>query len=151
MSNHIHLALIAGQDSLASWLRPVHTDYEQWLNERLERIGAVFVRGPNLIHVMPSGVARLTSYLHCNPVRAGVVSDPADSEWTSHRAYLGIGYRPTWLDVDAGLRLAGFSSGQALDSWMKTTETTREDLETFRAIAPRRRGRPSREMGSDPF
>ena len=129
MSNHMHLALVAGKDPLASWLRPAHTDFAQWVNERRERIGAVFTRGPNMRHVMPSGAARLISYIHCNPVRAGVVSDPTQSDWSSHAAYLGSGHRPAWLDVALGLKLSGFENGLELDSWMRSTPTTRDDLE----------------------
>jgi hypothetical protein len=57
----------------------------------------------------PSGAA-LVAYIHNNPVRAGVVSDPANSAWTSHRAYLGLATPPTWLDVEQGLRLCGFAA-----------------------------------------
>jgi putative transposase len=142
MSNHIHLALVAGQHSLASWMRPVHTDFAQWLNKRRERIGAIFTRGPNMRHVMPSGAARLISYIHCNPVRAGLVSDPGQSDWSSHRAYLGTGYRPQWLDVETGLKLSGFENGAELDRWMACNPTSRSDLEVFHTES---------ELGSDPI
>jgi hypothetical protein len=50
----------------------------------------------------------LLSYVHNNPVRAGVVEDPSDSSWTSHRAYLGEAAAPRWLDIRLGLHLCGF-------------------------------------------
>jgi putative transposase len=31
----------------------------------------------------------LVRYIHLNPVRAGLVSDPLDYPWSGHRAYLG--------------------------------------------------------------
>ncbi len=46
MSSHIHLGLVAGNDTMASWMRPMHTAFANWLNLRRERIGAVFVKGP---------------------------------------------------------------------------------------------------------
>ncbi len=142
MSNHIHLGLLAGKDSLASWMRPAHTRFAQWINEQRERIGAVFVRGPNIISVRMEGVARLIAYIHRNPVRAGVVGSPADSDWTSHRAYLGLSYKPSWLDVSLGLELSGFSSGGDLDSWVSGTAVTRDDLEAMRTDPIRPAGRP---------
>ena len=45
MSNHIHLAAIAGRQALDSWLRPGHAPFADMLNEAHQRIGPVFVRG----------------------------------------------------------------------------------------------------------
>lgn len=142
MSSHIHLGLIAGERPLAEWLRPLHTDFAKWINVRRERVGAVFVRGPELVAFEPSGAAALINYIHCNPVRAGLVADPADSDWSSHQAYVGRVCRPPWLDVDAGLELAGFEDGRALAAWMSEVRVQREGLERFRVAPPRRRGRP---------
>ena len=124
MSNHIHLGLVAGTETLASWIRPGHSQFADWINQRRERIGAVFVRGPNVRPVHRDGVARLISYIHCNPVRAGLVVDPRDSDWTSHQAYLGLSHRPSWLHIDLGIELAGFADAAELDAW-----TAGEDLQ----------------------
>ncbi len=141
MSNHIHLGLRAGRDALASWMRPAHTRFAQWINEQRERIGAVFVRGPNIINLQVEGVARLIAYIHRNPVRAGVVASPAETEWTSHRAYLGLAYKHSWLDVELGLELGGFRHAHDLDSWVRGTDVTLEDLEAVRADPPKPAGR----------
>src|SRR5690349_742009 len=53
MSSHIHLAFVAGSTPLATWMRSVHTQFAQWVNKRHERIGAVFVKGPNVIDLRP--------------------------------------------------------------------------------------------------
>ena len=148
MSSHIHLGLIAGCATMASWMRPAHTVFASWMNERRERIGSVFVKGPNVVELRRSGAARLISYVHNNPVRARVVSRPGDSDWTSHRAYLGAGPRPAWLDVDAGLALAGFASGTEVEAWMGSGEVRRADLDAHRVEPPRRRGRPRRSASS---
>jgi hypothetical protein len=41
----------------------------------------------------------LVRYIHMNPVRAGLVDDPAEYRWSSHRAYLGEEKLP-WLTTD---------------------------------------------------
>ncbi len=41
----------------------------------------------------------LVRYLHLNPVRAELVSDPVDYRWSSHRGYLGLESIP-WLHTD---------------------------------------------------
>ena len=38
------------------------------------------------------------------------MADPADSPWTSHRAYLGLVEPPPWLPVERGLALCGFDA-----------------------------------------
>jgi hypothetical protein len=142
MSSHVHLGVLAGAIPLADWLRPMHTNFAQWINVRRERIGAVFVRGPNVIAVQPEGTARLINYIHCNPVRAGVVASPRDSDWTSHRAYVGLAQRPSWLNVECGLELAGLDSASALAAWIESTRTDRSDLDAVRLLPYVGPGRP---------
>lgn len=115
MSNHIHLAVIAGADPLAGWLRLVHSPFAELGNQTRGRIGAMFVRGPKTILVPDDGIARLVAYIHNNPVRAGVVDRARDSTWTSHRAYVGIDPSPPWLDVDEALRRGQLERGEAFD------------------------------------
>ncbi len=115
MSNHIHLAMVAGTDPLAGWLRRVHAPFAEATNRSRERIGALFVRGPRTILVPDSGVGQVLAYIHNNQVRAGVSARPRDSTWTSHRAYLGLDRPPGWLDIDEGLRRAGTPHGEAFD------------------------------------
>ena len=43
----------------------------------------------------------LLRYVHNNPVRAGVVDRASDSNWSSHRAYLGLEESPKWLATEA--------------------------------------------------
>lgn len=44
----------------------------------------------------PLGMLVLVRYIHLNPVRAGIVSDPAAYPWSSHPAYAGQRAEP-WL------------------------------------------------------
>src|SRR5688572_2889428 len=117
MSNHIHLALIAGRDSLGSWTRRVHSPFADFMNIAHDRIGALFVRGPKSRPVTREGVGNVIAYIHNNPVRAGVVATAAASSWTSHQAYVGLVPAPTWLHVLDGLALAGFADPSAFDRW----------------------------------
>jgi REP element-mobilizing transposase RayT len=144
MSNHVHLGVVAGSEPLADWLQPAHTDFAKWINQRRERIGAIFVKGPNVIAVQPAGVAHVISYIHHNPVRATAVTRPEDSDWTSHRAYLGLARCPPWLDVRCGLELGGFDNARDLAAWMEVKRIDRAALEAVYAKPRRRRGRPRR-------
>jgi REP-associated tyrosine transposase len=156
MSSHVHFAFVAGTAPLAEWLRPMHTTFAEWINERLERTGSIFVKGPNVIEVQRRGVAKLINYIHCNPVRARVVTRPEESDWTSHRAYVDDAVRPDWLDVETGVALAGMENGPAFAAWVGENLVTKEEIDLLRAHPPRRPGRPRLEhdgagkTGGDP-
>jgi hypothetical protein len=119
MSNHFHHALIAGEQPLSHWIRRVHSPFASWLNKKYERIGSVFVRGPKQREVREDGIAALLAYIHNNPVRAGVVADASFSDWTSHRAYVGLERAPSWLGVAQGLALAGLRDNMAFDELVR--------------------------------
>lgn len=108
MSNHVHHGTLAGLDASDRLMRPLHSGFARWLNRRQGRLGPVFAERHMSIVVPSEATARLIAYHHNNPVRAGVVADPADSGWTSHRAYIGEVVAPPWLDVKLGLKLCGF-------------------------------------------
>lgn len=128
MSNHIHLALVAGAMPLDRWLRRVHAPFAGWLNRTHERIGSVFVRGPKDFELDSAGVGPVIAYIHNNPVRARVVERARESSWTSHRAYLGLVPAPPWLHVDAGLTRAGFATATDFDAWVETEPEARDPV-----------------------
>ena len=146
MSNHIHLGVVAGEETLASWLRGAHSRFAEWINTRHERIGAVFVRGPKAFAIRPDGVGTLISYIHQNPVRAGVVSHPAMSDWTSHAAYVGLVQPPSWLDTELGLELSGWQDGAEMDRVIGASSVLREQAHQALQNPPRPRGRPRAQL-----
>jgi len=107
MSNHIHLAMLAGYDPLSSWAKPTNAGFARWLNHRRGRLGPIYADRPRDFAVLPANERLLIAYIHNNPVRAGVVSTARESTWTSHRHYLADTH-PTWLDAADGLARAGF-------------------------------------------
>lgn len=123
MSNHFHHATIAGRQPLSHWMRRVHSPFADWLNKKYGRIGPLFVRGPKQREVRADGIAGVLAYIHNNPVRAGVVADARSSNWTSHRAYIGLERAPSWLHVDDGLALAGLGDRSAFDEHVRRNAT----------------------------
>ena len=92
MSNHVHLVVRAGRDPLSRLMKPVHTGFGGWLSSRLGRGGGpVFAdRYKSILVDEEAYLLQLVRYVHNNPIRAGVVANPEDSVWTSHREYLGL-------------------------------------------------------------
>jgi hypothetical protein len=110
MSNHTHWGFLGGAAPSASFVKPLHSGYAGWLNKYQHRLGPVFADRHRSIICDEQHAALLVAYIHNNPVRAGVVKDPADSPWTSHRAYVGLAPAPPWLNVERGLSECGFDS-----------------------------------------
>ena len=140
MSSHVHLAMIGGHTPAERWLRRVHPPYATWLNVRLARIGPVFAGSPAIWAMRRDQELRLVSYLHNNPVRAGVVARARDSHWTSHRAYLGeMSFE--WLDTRMGLQRLGVSAVE-LDTYVDAEVAYTPDHASLDGIrrAARRRG-----------
>ncbi len=110
MNNHIHWAAWSGLDPSRCFIQPLHLGFAQWLNRRLRTIGPIFAHRHKTIVCPEERAAILLAYIHNNPVRAGLIKDPADCSWTSHLAYVGQAPAPPWLDVEKGLALCGFDS-----------------------------------------
>ena len=142
MSNHIHLAFVAGEEPLASWAHRAHSPFAQWMNKRRNRLGPVFADRPAAHHVPPHRAAEVLAYVHNNPVRAGVVATAAASAWSSHGAYVGRLPVRHWLHVDEGLALAGFGGRPDGFDALVTSRTTTIELPNMGAVrsAVRRRG-----------
>lgn len=100
MSNHLHLALQAGDEGLSAGMQNLSFRYTRYLNTKLGRVGHVF-QGRFKAYLVDQdryGLA-LIRYIHLNPVRAKMVRAPGTYRWSSHRAYLGEEALP-WLTTD---------------------------------------------------
>jgi putative transposase len=113
MSNHVHLACVAGNQPSSTLIKPTHVGFAQWLNHEQQCFGPLFAERHTTVVVPAERVGLLEGYLHNNVVRAQLVSSPLESHWTSHRAYAGLESPPPWLDRDLGLSLAGFPTTAA--------------------------------------
>ncbi len=141
MSNHIHLAMIAGNQPLESWAKAAHSPFAQWMNRRHGRLGPVMAERPKDFRILTENVGSVIAYIHNNPVRAGVVKRAAESSWTSHQAYLDTSHVPMWLDVGEGLARAGFEDPHVFDEWVGRTPGNAFDVAIERqAVMMRRRG-----------
>src|SRR5215467_11293888 len=81
MSNHIHLAAVAGRDPLGPWAKAVNSNFAQWMNQRHGRLGPLIADRPRAHATAPEKEAGVISYIHNNPVRARVVERASDSTW----------------------------------------------------------------------
>jgi putative transposase len=86
-------------------MQRIGTRYARAVQAQVPTTGHLF---QNRYHALLVDVDRyflaLLRYIHLNPVRAGLVGDPANYHWSSHRAYLGLA-DCDWLETGLGLRM----------------------------------------------
>jgi hypothetical protein len=64
--------------------------YTTWINRKHQRTGHVFQgRFKAILIDADNYLLELVRYIHLNPVRAGIVSNPSDYDWSGHHAYIG--------------------------------------------------------------
>jgi REP element-mobilizing transposase RayT len=97
MTNHVHLVIQVSDVPLGRIVLHLASRYARTIQSRLETTGHLFERRYHgaLIDVDRYLLA-VVRYVHLNPVEAGIVADPADYRWSSHRDYIGRCARP-WI------------------------------------------------------
>ncbi len=92
MPNHIHL--LVRQDSeipLNQFIQAFHTSYSMYFNRQYDKGGHLFQgrfkqRGVE----QTENLLYLSSYIHLNPVGAGLVEKLEDYQWSSYPDYIGL-------------------------------------------------------------
>jgi putative transposase len=94
MTNHIHLLLTPKHDdSLSRLMQSLGRRYVGYFNYAYARTGTLF-EGRFRSSLVQSSEYLLTClrYIELNPVRAGMVTDPGNYQWSSYRTH-GFGLR----------------------------------------------------------
>jgi putative transposase len=101
MDNHYHLFLATPEGNLSQIMRHINGAYTTYFNTKRQRSGHLFQGRYKAILVdSDEYAAELTRYIHLNPVRVGIVEDPADYPWSSFQYYIGLKKSPKWLVVN---------------------------------------------------
>lgn len=99
--------------NLSKGMRQLNGVYTQASNRRHRRVGHLFQgRFKAILVDSDAYLLELTRYVVLNPVRAGMVENPAGWTWSSYRACVGLAPPSPWLAVD-GL-LAQFADRRSL-------------------------------------
>jgi len=99
MGNHYHLVLRTRRANLSRVMRHVNGVYTQAYNRRHGKVGHLFQGRFKAILVDEEAyLLQVCRYVDLNPVRAGLVPDPADWPWSSYRALAGLEDGPAWLE-----------------------------------------------------
>ena len=92
MDNHFHLLVTpTTQDGLPRMMQAMGRRYVQYFNRRHARTGTLWEGRYRSTVLQPERyLLACMVYLDLNPVRAGLVQQPADYAWSSHEHWLGL-------------------------------------------------------------
>ena len=101
MGNHYHIMLETVEGNLSQGMRQLNSLYSQEFNRHHKLVGHVLQGRYKAILVQKeSYLMELSRYVVLNPVRAHVVKDPEEWQWSSYNATLGSCPAPAWLCID---------------------------------------------------
>ncbi len=176
MTNHVHL-LMSGMEphGISRTMQHLGRRFVRYINHTYRRSGTLWEgRFKASLVDTEAYFLRCCRYIECNPVRAGMVADPLDYRWCSHRAHaLGISDQTITLH-EQYLRLGRTDEercqayrslfGAALEStelhelrdavnrgWPYGSERFKDEIECVlvRGARPPKRGRPARRTEED--
>lgn len=100
MSNHYHLFLRTLKPNLSLAMQWLNGTYTIRFHRRQGRRGHLLEGRYKAVMVAdPAHWLHLSAYLHLNPVRSGLVADPAQYEWSSFRDYTRARGSFSWLQT----------------------------------------------------
>jgi putative transposase len=110
MTNHVHLLITPQKaEAVPKLLIALGRHYVQYINKTYSRTGTLWdSRYKSSLIQAETYLLACMRYIELNPVRAGMVSDPAQYRWSSYRFH-GLGQpdprltpHPVWLQLAAG-------------------------------------------------
>jgi len=109
MGNHVHLLLKEGNEEMSVTMKRIGVSYAWFYNFKYKTTGHLFQdRYKSEGIKSEEHLLAVIRYIHQNPVKAGIVSNPKEWKWSSCHGYYGNDSYPPSL-LDSGFILGIFS------------------------------------------
>ena len=90
MGNHYHVLLETVDGNLSKGMRHLNGVYTQYFNHQHNRVGHVFQgRFKAILVEKETYLLELSRYVVLNPIRARIIKNMDEWEWSSYRATIG--------------------------------------------------------------
>lgn len=120
MNNHYHLILETKNANLTKAMHYLNTSYTVYFNVKRKRAGHLFQGRYKAILVEADAyLHQLSRYIHLNPVRIGLVKDPADYPYSSYKYFISSTKSPDWLNTGFILSLFDSNANKARSLYKK--------------------------------
>jgi REP element-mobilizing transposase RayT len=124
----IHARYTYRMHDLSEFMKTLMQRFTKWFNRTHSRAGNLWEDAFKSV-IVEDGVAAKTiaAYIDLNPVRAGMVKDPADYRWSSYGEAIGGGAKGYGKKARAGLvRALRAHTGSGADASLWTNDVARE-------------------------
>ncbi|MFN6095899.1 MAG: transposase, partial [Verrucomicrobiota bacterium] len=128
----IHARFTYRMHDLSEFMKTVLQRFTRWFNRTRNRTGTLWEERYKSV-IVESGIAARTmaAYIDLNPVRAGMVSDPAEYRWSSYGEAVGGGPKGNAKKAREGLVRACMShqgAGFEADRWKEISRIYRRTM-----------------------
>lgn len=128
----IHARFTYRMHDLSEFMKTVLQRFTRWFNRTHNRTGTLWEERYKSV-IVESGVAARTmaAYIDLNPVRAGMVADPAEYRWSSYGEAVGGGPRGNGKKAREGLVRACMShqgAGFEAEKWKEISRVYRRTM-----------------------
>jgi len=128
----IHARHTYRMHSLSEFMKTLLQRFTRWFNRTQERSGTLWEQRYKSVIVESGTAARtMAAYIDLNPVRAGMVKDPADYRWSSYGEAIGGGKKGNGKKAREGLVRACLShrgAGFEAEKWQDAAKVYRQLL-----------------------
>jgi REP element-mobilizing transposase RayT len=131
MNNHAHFVIKECNDDISKIMKKINTSYASYYNRKYNRIGHVFQDRFKSEPVEDERyLLQVIRYVHNNPVKAEMVSNPENYPWSSYSQYLSVGEgQDDFISIMQILELFGKSKESAILKFIEFT--SRNDEKEF--------------------
>ena len=144
----IHARFTYRMHDLSEFMKTLLQRFTRWFNRTHERSGTLWEERYKSV-IVESGIAARTmaAYIDLNPVRAGMVSDPAEYRWSSYGEAVGGGPKGNGKKAREGLVRASLSHQGVGFEAVRWKEVVRTYRRVMGLALERKNGRAEVEKG----
>lgn len=128
----IHERFTYRMHDLSEFMKTLLQRFTRWFNRKHERRGTLWEERYKSVIVESGAAARtIAAYIDLNPVRAGMVADPADYRWSGYGEAVGGGSKGNGKKARAGLVRACMShhgAGFEAEKWKEVSRIYRRAM-----------------------
>ncbi|MDA3897863.1 MAG: transposase, partial [Desulfobacteraceae bacterium] len=133
MPNHYHLLVQTPDGNISRCMRHLNGVYTQSYNRRHKCDGPLFRgRYKSILVSADNYLLQLVRYIHNNPKKAGLVKNPNQYEWSSHKGYLSTARKWEWLNKQFILSMLTLNENDRIRAYKNLMKT--EDDEAITGI-----------------
>ncbi len=140
----IHARFTYRMHDLSEFMKGLLIRFTRWFNRTHDRTGTLWEERFKSVIVENGTAARtISAYIDLNPVRAGMVTDPADYRWSSYGEAVGGGAKGNGKKAREGLVRAYFCDrgvGFEVEKWQEVSRLYRRLMGLALAKNPARAG-----------